>query len=138
MIKSILIGFLSPQRIFSTFVVFLRNVYFCPFSRLCKSQWILNVCAHKISTTLPALKQLRELLFEPVQEPAHRSVQGALTRPAHNQIISGLLCTEPPVPRARTNTVPYCAHAATWRHHAEPLPVRLVNTTLELSILLLE
>ena len=80
-------------------------------------------------------------------EPAHRSIKGAVIRLAHNQIISGLLCTEPPVPRVRTNPGPYCARAqeglqepigATRRQYAEPLPVRLVNTTLELTILLLE
>ena len=45
------------------------------------------------------LSKQRELPLEPVQGPAHqlanRPVQEALSRPAYNQIKSGLLRTEP-------------------------------------------
>ena len=88
---------------------------------------------------------VREATVDPVQETAHRSAQGA--RPALVRLFLAAVYQSPQYSEFGELPEPYCVCAqersqepigATRRQHAEPLPVRLVNTTLELTILLLE
>ena len=146
MIKFILIGFLSPQLIFSTIVVFLSNVYFGPLLACKVSMDLERLCTQDFNNFTSSLHYTRSYRWTCSGDSSPIG-PGSPFPSSLSQIISGCCVPSPQYSEFGELPEPYCVCAqgrsrerigATMRQHAEPLPVRLVNTTLEMTIFLLE